>query len=195
MKRLWPLLVIIPLLLGVAYRAPTGQDIVPYNRCTPCTPWLNLGTITASQATLAVDARDFSAVYTNLPDANTIKYKLSHDVTNAEIRFQTKANADAHVVELWVCADDEYQDGSTEDSFMLGAILTLTGGQQTGPNSNVFVDSIVAQEVLLTGSETLDSGNDRIAVWRVDLRGYKYVVAVATTFQASTTIYMDARWY
>jgi hypothetical protein len=85
--------------------------------------------------------------------------------------------------------------GGTEESFQLGAVLTLTGGQQVGPGSNVFVDTVAALEYTLTDSEVADSGGDRIAVWRVDLRGYKKVMFLATTLHAAKTLKVDTRWY
>ena len=112
----------------VGFTANDGHPILPRYTATPGQRWISIGTITASNATLAVDARDYSAVWTDLPDANTIKWTAPNDASGVEWRFQTTANADAHVIEHWVAAGDTYDDRTTEDSFMLAGTFTLTGG-------------------------------------------------------------------
>jgi hypothetical protein len=179
---------------------PWGMPIQPMVLATPEVGWTEIDTITATQATLAVGARDGTSV-DGLAATKTIVWDVPEVTSGWELRFQTTANADAHVVEVWVAAADSYDStlaGSSQvDHYTLGAILTLTGGQQVGPHSNVFVDTIArtASTGILTGSEVVDSGADRIAIWRLDLRGYKRVVMIATTLQGSSTLYAEARWY
>jgi len=162
---------------------------------TPESLWKSVGTITESQTTPAVDARDYSSVWTDLSAAKTVKWDVHPDTTGIELRFQTTANADAHVVEMWVASGATYSGGTSEESFMLAGVLTLTGGQQVGPNSNVYVDTITRTDHTIGTSVITDSGNDRVAVYRADLRGYKKVVFIATTLEASSTLYVDARSY
>jgi len=162
---------------------------------TPQSLWSSIGTITASQSTLAVDARDYSSVWTDLTDAKTVKWDVDGDTTGIELRFQTDANADAHVVEMWVASGATYSGGTSEESFMLAGTFTLTGGQQVGPNANVYVDTITRTDSSIGMSVVTDSGNDRVAVYRADLRGYKKVVFIAPTLESGSTLYVDARRY
>lgn len=173
-----------------------GVLVTPTQIVTPQQQWKEVGSITASQATLAVGARDYSAVV-GLTATKTAIWTVPNDITGAFFRFQTTANADASVVEAWVAAHNWYDDDSTEDSFMLGCILTLTGGQQVGPSSNVFMDTIVktASTGVLAEGTVLDSAADRIAMYRLDLQGYKRVVWIATTLEGGTTLTVDARGY
>ena len=174
----------------------TGTPIQPTLITTPLFQWTELGDITASQATLAVGARDYSTVAA-LAATKTATWEVPNDVTGAFFRFQTSADADAHVVEMWVCPHPTYADNETEDSFMLGCELTLTGGTQVGPDSNVFVDTIV--KTVGTGvcaeGTVLDSAANRVALYRLDLQGYKRVVFIATTLEGGATLTVDARGY
>jgi len=172
----------------------SGDKIQSTVLATPASLWENAGNLTATQATPAVGARDYTTM-TALTDAKTIQLTVPNEATGCEMRWQTKANADAHVVEAWIAAGATYRDGTTEDSFMLGGIQTLTGGLQVGPNSNVFVDTNVVTEYVLNGGTVLDSADDRAAVYKADLRGYKKLIFIATTFEAATTLYLDVRWY
>ena len=157
-------------------------------------PWHEIGTITATNATFAVGARDVDTVEA-LADANTAIWTPNNSVAIAELRFRTTTNADSHVVEMWVAADDNNREGDA-DSYMLGEILTLTGGQQVGTNSDVFVDTLsLSSTGIVDDGEVVDSGNDRVAIYRVNLRGYRRVAFIATTFEAGKTLTVDARWY
>ena len=173
----------------------SGEDIAPGFTATPQVLWENIGNLTSSNAALAVTARDYSEVWTDLTDAKTIKWDVPNEASILELRFQTTADADATTVNMYLAAGATMRDGTTESQFLLGATLALTGGTQTGTTSNVFVDTIVSTDAVLSGSETLDSAANRVAVWRVDLRGYKKVVIIATTLEGSSTLYADARWY
>jgi len=196
MKKLFWILLGSIVAVSLGFTAAGNISIMPTYLTTPVVRWTQVGTITAENATLAVTARDYSAVWTDLLDANTAKWGVQNDVSGIELRFQTKAAADAQVIEMWVCAAPEYADNSTEDSFMLGATFTLTGGTQTGPNSNVFCDTMTVTEGVITNGSVIDgAAADRVSMWKADLRGYKRVVFIATTFEAATTIYVDARWY
>jgi len=174
-----------------------GRPITPIGLVTPRSPWKQVGSITASNATLAVDARDYSTVIA-LASTNRAFWEVDEDASGCFIRFQTSTDADSHVVEVWVSASDSYDDGSTEDSFMLGCILTLTGGTQSGPNSNVFCDTmaLTATTGVLSEGDVIDSGaNERVAMYRCDLQGYKKVVFIATTLQGGKTLVPDVRSY
>ncbi len=161
---------------------------------TPRVPWTRLGnTITVQSADIDVTQRDYSTLW-GFADANTLTGTFSDDVTATEFRFSTTADADAQVIQIWVAANDATTEGA-EDSFTLGATLTLTGGKQPGPYGNYFVDTIAVTAGVLTGGEVADSAADRMCVWRVDLRGWKKVVIVATQLAAKTEIYADVRWF
>ena len=174
-----------------------GKPIVPSALVTPRAQWKQVGSITVTQATLAVNARDYSTV-TALAATKHAIWDVPAEVSGCFMRFQTSTDADAHVVEVWVAAWPTYADGTTEDQFMLGCILTLTGGTQVGPNANVFCDTIAktaATGVLSEGS-VIDSGaNERVALYRCDLQGYKKIVFIATNLAGGKTIIPDVRWY
>ena len=189
--------VILPICMGVSWRARTRQTIQSTYLASPTCPWEDLGNLTASQAALAVTARDYSTV-TDLTDAKTIQAILPNDASGVEFRFETTANADSTVINIYVAADNTMYDGSTEDSFTLGATLTLTGGQQTGTASNVFVDTIVvtaSSGILTTDDEVIDSAADRMCIWKADFRGWKHVVVIATTLEAGSTLHAHARFF
>ena len=164
---------------------------------TPMVPWTQVGSITASQASLEVGARDYSSVV-GLGTTKRAFWETPADASGCFMRFQTSTDADAHVVEVYVAANAAYADNTTEDSFMLGCILTLTGGTQVGPNSNVFCDTMVktATTGVLCEGTVIDSGaNERVALYRCDLQGYKKVVFIATTLEGGKTLIPDVRWY
>ena len=175
-----------------ALRSQPFSFVVPIS--DPC-PWQRVGSLTATQATFAVGDRDWTTVNA-VTDAKSINWELNNNtITDCEFRFETTANADAHVVEIWVSAGDYVGNGDL-DSYVLGTTLTLTGGQETGAGgTGVFVDTISKADVTFSGSSVIDSGNDRQAIYRVNLKGYKYVMMIATTFEAATTLSCDARWY
>jgi hypothetical protein len=72
--------------------------------------------------------------------------------------------------------------------------LALTGGQQVGPHSNVFVDTISATNGAISFSVS-DSGTDRVAVAEFNTQGFKKFIFIATTLQGSSTLYVDARLF
>ena len=165
-------------------------------------PWnTTADTITAVNATLAVTARDYSSVWptesaaTGLPDANLVAWDVPNDATGAEIRFQFALDANTATIEMWCATADYYRDGTTEEQFMLAGTFGLTAGTQTGPNSNVFVDTMTYTANVINNATVLDgSGNNRVSVWRGDLRGYKKIVFLATALDTAT-VYVDVRWY
>jgi len=173
----------------------SGTIITPVQEGVMTSLWTSLGSITASQTSPAVGARDWATMIA-LSDAKTIQFDIPELATLADFRFETKADADAHVVELWVAAGQYMADGTTEDQFSLGAILTLTGGKQQATLSNFFVDTIAvtaANGVLIDGT-VLDSTKDRMASYRVNMRGWRKGIMVATTYEASSPLYAHVRW-
>ena len=155
--------------------------------------WTDLGNLTATQATPGVAARDYATMIA-LSDAKTIQFAIPEMADNADFRFETKADADAHVIELWVAAGSTLHQSTTEDQFTLGVILTLTGGKQQATVSNFFVDTIVESTVGCLDGTIRDSATDRMATYSMDMRGYRYGIIIATTYEASTTLYAHARW-
>ena len=176
-------------------RTRSGVVIVPTMAGGPTSLWTNLGNLTASQASPAVGAQDYATMEA-LTDAKTIKFDIPELADNASFRFETKADADAHVVELWVTSGATMADGTTEEQYTLGAILTLTGGKKQATVSNFFIDTIAvtASEGVVRDGTVLDSAQDRWAEYRVNMRGYRRGIIIATTFHASTTLYAHARW-
>jgi len=142
--------------------------------------WTTLGTITASQATLAVGGRDYATVDA-LATTKTVTFEPQIWANDMELRFQTTADADAHVVEMWIAR------GRT-DHYDLAAVLTLTGGKQVADGAYVFVDTITATETFSVPGTIIHSAADSIARYDVNLDGYSRVVFIATTLECSSTL-------
>lgn len=152
-----------------------------------------VGTITAQGSTLAVTGREWSSVktYFDTVSATYLAYNVSKDAYGMEFRFQTSADADSHVVEVWGACN--------EDHLTLLATLTLTGGTQrgdliTGSTYFVFVDTIVAStENLFNSGKAMDSAANRICRYAVDLCGYNKILFIATTLASSTSLKVQAK--
>jgi len=177
-----------------------GTMIQPTFLATPMSLWQSIGTITATQATLAVGARDYSAVQA-LVDANSAKWDVENDDSGVFFAFECTGDANSYVTEVWVAASPStvatYSDRSTEDHYTLGAILTLTGGTQVS-GTGTFVDTISVTSstgVLADAITVLDSGNNRIAMVRMDFQGWKSAVFINTTHEAGTTLKPIKRSY
>jgi len=199
-KYILPLVILLawfPLFLGaVSHWAEDGSQITPTYSSSPGSLWTNIGNITASQAALAVTARDYSSV-DDLDATKTVEWSIPAEADNVELRFQTNADADGHVIEIYLARGAAYQDGTTEDSYVLTTILTLVGGTQTGPNSNVFCDTVTETQDYGTLGAIVDAtGSNRIARYVITkLRGYKEMVIIATTLETNATLYVDGAWY
>lgn len=181
-----------PILMGQL----SQRSIQPVMLSSPQSRWQELGTITSSQAIPAVTDRDYAAVAA-LTDAKTIVWDLGSDVgRKRQLSFQTTADADSTTVVLLGFADIASTTSAgantlTDDAVYLGTIV-LTGGQQTGKHSNVYVDTAVATDGVWSFS-VIDSGNDRRCVVEFSDKGFKHVVMIATTLQAGSTLYAEAR--
>lgn len=196
MKRSNVVLVAIMLAVPVLMGQLSPRTIQPVMLSSPQSRWEELGTITSSQAIPAVTDRDYAAVAA-LTGAKTIVWDLGDDVgRKRQLSFQTTANADSTTVVLLGFADSASTTSAgantlTDDAVYLGTIV-LTGGQQTGKYSNVYADTAVATDGIWSFS-VLDSGNDRRCVIEFADKGIKRVVMIATTLQADSTLYAEAR--
>ena len=174
-----------------------ASNAVTYtSEVSPIVPWQALGSITKAEATQAPNACSYATVWA-LPASESVKWDVPGDVEEVEFRFQSTGNADSHVVEMWVAASDYVSDGSS-DVFTLGAILTLTGGPLVGTHTNFFIETIAvtaSEGIFNTDDVVEDVTQDRYAIWRVKLRGYKKVVFIVTALQTSATLYAEARWF
>jgi hypothetical protein len=151
---------------------------------------VTVGTITVAGTTLAVGGRTWSDVSDYFATGQTtyIGCHVPKAVNALEVRFQTTADADAHVVEMWGARD--------QDHMTLLATLTLTGGKQEANGGLYFVDTIVAStENLPKAGVVCDSAADRICRYVVDLCGYDHLVFIATTLQASASLAVQVSGY
>lgn len=160
----------------------------------PISPWRELGSITASQAIPEVTARTYTEVIA-LGDAKTFVWNLEDAARKLQMSFQTTADADATTIALLGFADDKSYDSDgaasvDDDAVYLGS-LALTGGTQTGKHTNVYVDTIVATSGVASFT-VLDSTADRRCVVEFTSK-YKIIVGIATTLQASSTLYAEGR--
>jgi len=150
--------------------------------------WETVGNITALGTTLAVGGRAWSDVSSYFSGTQTtyLGYNVPNTINALELRFQTTADADSHVVEMWGARGC--------DHMTLLATLTLTGGTQEGDNSLYFVDTItVANENLFQNGELMDcAAANRIARYGVDIMGYSKLLFLATTWEAATNLRVEA---
>ena len=146
-----------------------------------------IGSITVQGSTLAVGVREWGDVktYFNNPTTAYVGWSVPKDANLVELRFQTTADGNAHVVEVWGAAG--------QDSVTLIATLTLTGGTQE-VDSVVFVDTIIAStQGLYAAGVVMDSAANRICRYAVNTFGYSKLLFLATTLQASTTLKIEGR--
>ena len=136
------LLAWLPMFLGaVSHWAEDGSQIKPVYETSPNSGWTALGIITASQTALSVASSDYSFV-NDLAAAKKVEWDIPPEARCIELRFQTDADSDDHVLNVYFARGATYTDGSTEDSYTLTTTLTLEGGTQVAPNSNVFCDTV-----------------------------------------------------
>jgi len=189
------LAVLAVLALPLCMAQMTTDRVQPVMLASPFARWTELGTITASNAYPAVADRDYTTVDA-LPDANNVEWEVNNYGRKAMVSFQTTSNADATVVSALGFADGYSRDTAgaliLDDAIYLGT-LTLTGGQQTGKHSNVYVDTIASSEDGLYSFSVSDSGNDRRCVAEFQTKGLKLIVFIATTLQGSSTLYVEGR--
>ena len=148
------------------------------------------GTISVQGTTLAVGGRAWADVGTYFSDTQTtyLGYTVPPNINAAEFRFQTTADGDSQVVEIWAARGT--------DHFTLVATLTLTGGKQEADNSMYFVDTIVhTTEHLPKAGTVCDSVGDRICRYYVDLAGFDKLLILASTLAANTTLAVQVGGY
>lgn len=170
-------------------------SVAPVMLATPFARWQELGTITGSQAYPGVGDRDYPTV-SAITDANSFTWTLPNYARKVQMSFQTSADADSTTIVLMGFADAYSLDTTlgltlNDDAVYLGQ-LVLTGGKQVGKHSNVYVDTIVGTDGIAAFS-VLDSAADRRCVVEFNTRGYKKIIGVATTLQASSTLYCEGR--
>jgi len=196
MRRFMFIALCLALALPFCMAQITTPSVQPVSLGSPRSLWTELGTITASNAYPAVANRDYTTVDA-LPDPNVIEWDVDNWGRKAMLTFQTTANADATVVSILGFAGDKSISTAgartlDDDAIYLGT-LTLTGGQQTGKHSNVYVDTIASSEDGLCSFSVSDSGNDRRCVAEFGTKGIKRIVFIATTLQGSSTLYVEGR--
>ena len=192
--------IIISFCVTAALLLCTGQittpSVQPVALGSPRSLWTELGTITSSQAYPGVTNRDYTTVDA-LPDPNVIEWDVDNWGRKAMLTFQTTSNADASVIVLLGFASDKSVSTAgartLDDDAIYCGTLTLTGGQQTGKHSNVYVDTIDSAEDGFLSFSVSDSGNDRRCVAEFNTKGLKRLVGIATTLQGSSTLYVEGR--
>ena len=144
-------------------------------------PWGLIGEITASKAALAVTGRKASDIAAFARGSYAL-WEVPLRINTAEIKFSTTADADAHVVDVYAARGNS--------DYVLVGTLTLTGGTQTGPNSNVYVDTIVEGGIVWNTSctEVINTAGNHIARWIINLVGYNRILFIATTLASNTTL-------
>lgn len=176
---------------------PAASTPLPTILGSPVYRWHELGTITSSQAYPAVGDRNDIDVL-GLADAKTFIWYPDSWGRKAMLSFQTTADADATTIVLLAFAERKMFDTSDEltleDDAIYGGQLALTGGTQVGSHSNVWVDSIVATDGFFSFTVCDHAGNRRATV-EFNTKGCKAIVGIATTLQASSTLYAYGRLF
>lgn len=184
----------LPLLFGQTAEVESNKPI-PMILATPFARWEEIGTITDSESYPAVGDRDYTTVSgAFVEDVNRVTWELPSYARKVQLSFQTTANADSTTVELMGFADARSIDTAgayVDDDAMYLGTLVLTGGQQVGKHSNVYVDTIVATDGICAFS-VLDSAANRRCVVEFNSK-VKIIVAVASTLQGSSTLYVEGR--
>ena len=158
------------------FKTPTS----PSELATIQDTWQSAGTITVANAALGVDGRSASDVAA-IATANKVLYTMSPWGNALEVRFQTKADGDSHIV-------NHYVSRGGSDHYDLATVLTLTGGKQEADGSYFFVDTITATETFTKSGIIVHSAADGIARYVVDACGYSNHLFIATTLQGATTL-------
>jgi len=158
------------------FKTPKG----PIELATLQDLWTTISTITVAQAALAVGARD-AATVAALAATKTAVYEMPPWGNAVEFRFQTTADADAHIVNHYVMR------GKT-DHWDLATILGLTGGKQKADGAFYFVDTITVTETFLNAGTVVHSAADGIGRYVLDACGYSGHLFIATTLQGSSTL-------
>ena len=197
MKRIAALAAIMLILLSLAIAQVPTESVSPVILGSPSYRWVELGTITSEQAIPAVTAREYSEVV-GLADAKVFVWNIENWGRKAMMSFQTTADADSTTIILLAFADplmaDQYGRTSLGDDAVYGGQLVLTGGTQTGSHANVYVDTIVATDGVFGFSVSDSAANDRCIV-SFQTQGFKTIVGIATSLQASSTLYAYGRLF
>ena len=189
------LLLLVPTLvvMGVT-RTRSGDAIQPAFTTTPQSLWEELGPLTVQQAYPAVGNRDATAIDA-VAEANMVGWDVPNDASGFMMMVETSADADAQVLEILVAAGDTQRNGVTDDNYLYGGTLTLTGGTQTGSNSNVFCDTCTTTDGVLSLTALDGAGNNRVAVVTGDTRGFKRFKFCTSTLAAKTEVYIFVRFW
>lgn len=197
MRRIVALMCVLMILLPMAFGQVPTESVAPVILGSPSYRWVELGTITSEQAIPAVTAREYSEVL-GLADAKVFIWNIENWGRKAMMSFQTTADADSTTVVLLGFADrlmvDQYGSLSLGDDAIYGGQLVLTGGTQTGSHGNVYADTIVATDGAFTFA-VMDSGNNRRALVAFQTQGLKTIVGIATSLEASSTLYAYGRLF
>ena len=151
-------------------------------------PWGLIGEITASKAALAITGRKASDIAAFARGSYAL-WEVPLRINTAEIKFSTTADADAHVVDVYAARGNS--------DYVLVGTLTLTGGTQTGPNSDVYVDTMVESDIdwEASGTDVIRSTGDHIARWYIKLMGYSRLLFIATTLETDATLRIEGSGY
>lgn len=195
----------IPCLLAFQ-RTYSGDPIQSVCITQPKCPWTQVADITDPNTSFGVDDRDFSAIVATSTgdfttyaaqtstdsDPNWVVWKVPTDARIVQFSATVDADGDDAVVEIWGCAG-RYIGGTSgmEASFQLGTTLTLKGGTQIGPDSNVYCDTATASDATMATSAE-DSATNRIVTVTVNVEGMDALAFLGTTVDSSVQIF--ARW-
>ena len=144
--------------------------------------WETAGTITVANATFGVTARD-AATVDAIAIANKAVFEMPPHGNVLELRFQTTAAGNSHIIEMWVAR------GPADHYDRAVIFTTVTGGTQKADGAVFFVDTLAVTETFNNaGNLVNESAANTISRYLLDMDGYPNIVFIATTLQGSTTL-------
>jgi hypothetical protein len=190
----------LPLVLGLQELGYDGTRVQPTQATTFQGRWVRVARLSGCQGTFDVNDRTWAAVQAlhDANDANVALWTVPLGANWGQLRWQIDTNEANAVIEGWWTArgyDPGAGDRDQADSFTRGWSWAVTGGGQLGPHGNRFCDTVVATSTFPSAGLTTDSGNNRIALFDVDLRGVGQVAFTRTDSDPNLTVYIDARIY
>ena len=149
--------------------------------------WEVIGSLTSSHATLSTSERHWDDI-SQLDPSEFVYWEVPKDANAIELRFQTDNDGDSHEVEI-------YASRGKQNHYVRMVALTLTGGAQDADNSRKFVDTIAvssSSEQWYVSGVVVDSGNNGICRYMIDLYGYGDLVFIAPSLQSGSTLVIEA---
>jgi len=201
------ILLAVPFVLALQ-TTNSGENITPICVVNPKCAWTLVASLADPNTSFGVDDRSFTDIVTTATDRrgkttysaqtsvdsdpNWVVWKVPTDARTVQFCAIVDADGEDAVVEIWGCAGPKILGtNSLADSFILGTVITVKGGTQVGPDSDVYCDTATVSNSTLTAVAE-DSGNNRIATVTINIEGLDAIAFIGTTVDTNCDIL--ARW-